>query len=45
MNKKISTLMAGGFLLTSAFASAQVELTPEQLKIADVATLQKGGTF
>ena len=45
MNKKISTLMAGGFLLTSVFASAQVELTPEQLKIADVATLQKGGTF
>ena len=45
MNKKISTLMAGGLLLTSVFASAKVELTPSQLKPVDVATLQKGGTF
>ena len=37
MNKKISTLMAGGFLLTSVFASAQLVLNePDKvLKIAD----------
>jgi len=34
MNKKFSTLMAG-FLLTSAFASAQVTLDPANLKIAE----------
>ncbi len=35
MNKKISTLMAGGFLLTSVFASAQLTLKPADLKIAE----------
>ena len=37
MNKKISTLMAGGFLLTSVFASAQLVLNEPDgvLKIAD----------
>ena len=37
MNKKISTLMAGGFLLTSVFASAQLVLNKpaDVLKIAD----------
>ena len=31
MNKKFSTLMAG-FLLTSAFSSAQISLSVDQLK-------------
>ena len=45
MNKKISTLMAGGFLLTSVFASAQLVLNePDKvLKIAD--KVEDDGTY
>ena len=45
MNKKISTLMAGGFLLTSVFASAQFTIDPADLDTVTTAELQKGGTF
>ena len=45
MNKKFSTLMAG-FLLTSAFSSAQISLSVDQLKkVEDDKTIQAGGTF